>query len=146
MSDAMVVRCCDTLTYAHIFIERDVARDVASVFQTHYFIIGTTYQRDDVRDRQRDFFKTVTFPSRRSSHRPSHFTCGLTCCVARRVGCCVGVNSHAIVASVVASHVACLIALELALVCCAIKTFMIISNWKEKPFDLHGLHNNRSAL
>ena len=28
----------------------------ASVLQTHYFIIGTTYQRDDVRDRQRDLF------------------------------------------------------------------------------------------
>ena len=29
----------------------------ASVFQTHYFIIGTTYQRNDVRDIQRDLFQ-----------------------------------------------------------------------------------------
>ena len=35
------------------------SNDVASVFQTHYLIIAKTYQRDDVRerDRQRDHFQ-----------------------------------------------------------------------------------------
>ena len=35
-----------------------IENDVASIFQTHCFIIGTTDQRDDVRDsRQRDIFQ-----------------------------------------------------------------------------------------
>ena len=36
-----------------------IAHATTSVFQTHFFIIGITYQRDDVRerDRQRDLFQ-----------------------------------------------------------------------------------------
>ena len=67
-------------------VPQDVARDVASVFQTHYFIIGTTYQRDDVRDRQRYLFQNC-YNSVAPVVAPAvALTCGLTCCVGRRVG------------------------------------------------------------
>ena len=58
------------------------------------------------------FFKTVSFPSHRSSRRPSRLTCGLTCscCVGRRISRRVGVSRR----------VACLIALALTLVCFAL--------------------------
>ena len=40
---------------------RDVPRNVPWVFQTHYLIIAKTYQREDVRerDRQRDHFQKL---------------------------------------------------------------------------------------
>ena len=62
---------------------RDVSWDVASVFQTHYFIIGTTYQRDDVRDRQRDLYQNCYI-----SVAPA---------VALDVASVVALDSHAIV-------------------------------------------------
>ena len=56
----------------------------ASLFQTHYFIIGTTYQRDDVRDRQRDLFQNLHFrrAGRRASHTGSHVALDVTSVVA----------------------------------------------------------------
>ena len=49
-------------TYFYKCIKRethqlDCLRDVASGLQTYDFPIGTTHQRDDVRDRQRDLFQ-----------------------------------------------------------------------------------------
>ena len=44
----------------------DRAKSVASIFQTHYFIIGTTYQRDD---RQLLHFRRA---GRRALHAGSH--------------------------------------------------------------------------
>ena len=57
---------------------RLLARRTASVFQTHYLITAKTYQRDNVRERDRVIFKTVKFSSRRSSR--------LTCRIGRHVG------------------------------------------------------------
>ena len=56
---------------------RVVSRDVASVFQTHYFIICLTYQRDDVCDRQRHLFQNCCISvapafAPRAAHRASH--------------------------------------------------------------------------
>ena len=53
-------------------------------FQTHYFIIGTTYQRDDVCDRQRDIFQNLPFrrAGRRASHAGSHVALDVASVVA----------------------------------------------------------------
>ena len=80
---------------------RDVPRDVASAFQTHYLIIAQTYLCDDVRerDRRRDLFQNCyIFVARRASCRASH--------VASIVGLVVGLvcGHHAIFSSVVASR------------------------------------------
>ena len=104
---------------------RNVPRDVASVFQTHYFIIDATYQRDDVRgrDRQRDLFQfsshvaTVYSPA----VAPYMFRWSSRWCV----------DSHAIVTS----QVTCLIALT------------YYDDFKfNKPFGLHSLYTNMSPL
>ena len=64
---------------------RDVPRDVASVFQTHYLIIGTTYQSDNVRerDRQQDHFQNCyIFVARRAGCRASHVALDIALVVA----------------------------------------------------------------
>ena len=87
------------------------------LFQTHFSIIGTTYQCDAVLDRQHGHFQNcyifmalVVAPAvaPHMLHWRSH----------RLSPWCV--DSHTMVASVVASHVKCLIMLSLALVYFAI--------------------------
>ena len=65
---------CITHTYNHLYIAGIGDVIVSFIwrrvsFQTHYLIIAETYQRDDVRerDRHRDHFQTVTFSSRQLS-------------------------------------------------------------------------------
>ena len=114
---------------------RDVPCDVASVFPTHYLIIATTYQRDNVRERHRqlDHFQNCYI-----------FTApvvGLigTCRFERRVGrrFDVWTCGHGIFASVVASFVACLIAFALYLVCFALYH---VYAWVESKYILKPYH------
>ena len=127
---------CFTLTYrlyvsAFLYMrkthQRDCPRYVASVFQAHYLIISRTYQRDEVRehDRQRNHFQN----------------CYIFVVVAPVVAPYMSrwtsrwcVDSHVFV---VASLLAYLIALAFALVCFVLYTLPCRKlNYKRPPINI----------
>ena len=113
--------------YTNANAPRDVPRDVASDFQTHCSIVATTYQRDDVRerDRQRDYFFIfiVTFSSCVAPVVAPHNSRWTSRWSSRWF-----VDSYAIFATVVASLIVRLIALALALALVCFALFVLVTN------------------